>query len=531
MRIELNHGPRKQRSLWVVVATTLLFAGALSAFAEAPVVREVAAQPRLAPASAADDVVYVTNQQRLANGLLPLKRVSELDASGTTHANDMATHDFFSHTGSDGSRVGDRVGVAGYFNWAIVAENIAAGQPSAEAVVAAWMASPAHRAVILRNDLREIGVGYVFQANDQPNVVLPGGALGGPYYHYWVQNFGARYDVYPVIIDAEALATENQDVQLSVYGSEWATQMMVANTADFAGATWQAYQSTLTWTLAAGSGQRSVYVRLRDAYGNTQDNQDDIRLDAGAAPTATPTATTLPPTATPTAAPTNTPTPTDAPTPTDTPTPDVTYLQGSAFYDANQNGLHDSNEVFGLPGTLVILKNQDGQVVSTTTTDDSGAYQFALTALAGGNYAIKTVPQTSVIPTSQNPTYVYVVSGQWVDEVDFGFVSGSGPMITDMAAGPQPETAIVVTWTTQGESGNELYQVQRADQLRGVYLTVATVAGHGDGVYAVMDETVQGNVRYWYRLLVSPSNRLAGPVDAMLISSDGFRVSLPLLLH
>lgn len=77
-------------------------------------------------------------------------------------------------------------------------------------------------------------------------------------------------------------------------------------------------------------------------------------------------------------------------------------------------------------------------MVSTTTANDSGAYQFALThALAGGNYAIKTVPQTSVIPTSQNPTYVYVVSGQWVDEVDFGFVSGSGPMITDMAAGPQ----------------------------------------------------------------------------------------------
>lgn len=146
------------------------------------------------------------------------------------------------------------------------------------------MASPAHRAVILRNDLREIGAGYIFQANDQPNVVLPGGALGGPYYHYWVQNFGARYDVYPVIIDAEALATENQDVQLSVYGSEWATQMMVANTADFAGATWQAYQSTLAWTLAAGSGEvGALSACCVTPTATRRMTNDDIRLDAGAA--------------------------------------------------------------------------------------------------------------------------------------------------------------------------------------------------------------------------------------------------------
>ena len=543
MRTEINHSRGKQRSWWVVMATVLLFASVLSAFAETPVVHEVAAQGQAAPRTAVDDVVYLTNQQRQANGLAPLKRVSELDASATGHAADMAENNYFSHTGSDGSRLGDRIAAAGYFNWAIAAENIAAGYPGAEAVTAAWMASPAHRAIILHADLREIGIGYVFQADDQPNVALPGGAVGGPYYHYWVQNFGARFDVYPVIIDAEAPTTEDRTVQLYIYGAEWAAQMMVSNRADFAGAGWQAHQSTLTWTLEAGSGPHSVHVRLRDAYGNTLDNQDEIWLDAGDEPTATPTSlpptatptatpTSLPPTATPTATPTSLPpTATPTATPTHTPTPAVTLLQGSAFYDANQNGLHDSHEVFGLPGTLVILKDQFGQIVSTTTTDNNGSYQFALTALAGGIYTIKTVPQTAVIPTSQNPTYVTVASGQWVEDVDFGFVSSSGPSISAMAAAPQPVSAIVVTWTAQGESGNELYQVQRADQLRGAYQTVATVTAHGDGFYTITDDTVQGNVRYWYRLLISPSNRLAGPVDALLISADGFRVSIPLFIH
>ena len=52
----------------------------------------------------------------------------------------MHANDFFSHTGSDGSDLGDRLREVGYaYSWA--GENIAQGQQDEAAVLAAWQAS------------------------------------------------------------------------------------------------------------------------------------------------------------------------------------------------------------------------------------------------------------------------------------------------------------------------------------------------------------------------------------------------------
>ena len=53
------------------------------------------------------------------------------------------------------------------------------------------MTSPGHRANILNCSFREIGVGYYEQLDDQSNVRLDNGQLGGPFRHYWTQEFGA----------------------------------------------------------------------------------------------------------------------------------------------------------------------------------------------------------------------------------------------------------------------------------------------------------------------------------------------------
>ncbi len=48
-----------------------------------------------------------------------------------------------------------------------------------------------------------------------------------------------------------------------------AQQMIVANSLDFFGATWMPYSEIMMWKLAAGKeGNRSVYIRFKDAYGN-----------------------------------------------------------------------------------------------------------------------------------------------------------------------------------------------------------------------------------------------------------------------
>jgi uncharacterized protein YkwD len=73
----------------------------------------------------------------------------------------MARQRFFDHVSPAGSTVGQRVRQAG-FTGRGVAETIAwgAGDSAApEAIVAMWMASPGHRAIIMDGTYRRVGVG------------------------------------------------------------------------------------------------------------------------------------------------------------------------------------------------------------------------------------------------------------------------------------------------------------------------------------------------------------------------------------
>jgi len=231
----------------------------------------------------------------------------------------MANNDYFSHTSLDGRTLSDRISQAGYLNWTVAGENIAAGFSTPESVMEGWLNSPPHRSNILGSLFNEIGVGYAYDAND----------AFGPYYHYWVQNFGARWNNYPVIINREQATTASSTVELFIYGQGWATQMLVSNYPDFRNAQWEPYTSQKVWTLLPGNGTRTVYVRLKNAAGQTLDNQDDIVVYGQVEPSPTATPTPVPPTATPTPMPPTT-TPTPAPptaTPTMTPTPTPTPLQ------------------------------------------------------------------------------------------------------------------------------------------------------------------------------------------------------------
>ena len=86
----------------------------------------------------------------------PVKWNNKLAIAALTQARDMAMSDMLGHTGSDGSSVRDRVEKVGY-SWQIVAENIAAGRQTSEAVVSLWLASPGHCANLMKPGIREIG--------------------------------------------------------------------------------------------------------------------------------------------------------------------------------------------------------------------------------------------------------------------------------------------------------------------------------------------------------------------------------------
>ena len=124
------------------------------------------------------EVIDLVNVERAAQGLHPLSIDHNLATAARDHSQDMGLQDYFSHTSLDGRTVPDRITAAGYF-YNTYGENIAAGQPTPEDVIDAWMSSSGHRANILNPNFCDIGVGYAYLA-------------GSDYLHYWTQNFGRK---------------------------------------------------------------------------------------------------------------------------------------------------------------------------------------------------------------------------------------------------------------------------------------------------------------------------------------------------
>ncbi|EGJ30431.1 MULTISPECIES: CAP domain-containing protein [Moorena] len=123
------------------------------------------------------ELLGLTNAERRKAGLPPLQLSAELTQAAQLHAEDMVRNGFFSHTGSDGSKISDRAKAAGYL-YSYVGENIAAGYSTPAQTIRQWMKSTGHRRNILKPQYQEIGFGYVSDPSS-------------PYRHYWVQVFGS----------------------------------------------------------------------------------------------------------------------------------------------------------------------------------------------------------------------------------------------------------------------------------------------------------------------------------------------------
>lgn len=205
--------------------------------------------PLAAQTDVRQQVIELTNQIRRANNLPPLKRNDNLQAAADWITQDNASHNTLSHTDSLGRSIDQRFPAFGY-NYALAAENLAAGNTTPDAVMDGWMNSDGHRDNILRVDLCEIGAGYTYQSTTT-------------YQHYWSQTFGCRWNTYPVVINNEAAVTGSVNVNLYIYGAGWAQQMRLSNDG-INWTDWMPYQSTYNWTLLDGRGERTVFVEIRN---------------------------------------------------------------------------------------------------------------------------------------------------------------------------------------------------------------------------------------------------------------------------
>lgn len=106
----------------------------------------------------AAEVVTRVNAERQAHGLAALRSSSRLDQVAQAHACDNAARTGYSHTGSDGSGLQQRL-LRGGYHLRLAAENTGLGFDTPDRLVQFWMASPHHRSNILNPGLTEVGVG------------------------------------------------------------------------------------------------------------------------------------------------------------------------------------------------------------------------------------------------------------------------------------------------------------------------------------------------------------------------------------
>jgi len=125
-----------------------------------------------------NELLILINAERQTRGLDPLYLSAELCAAAMRHVRDMAYNQFVEHTGSDDSTPYTRVCGTEYCEGTgtiYTGENVAAGQTTIEAVVDGWMGSAVHRANILSENFREMGIATDTDVNG---------------YRYWCQTFG-----------------------------------------------------------------------------------------------------------------------------------------------------------------------------------------------------------------------------------------------------------------------------------------------------------------------------------------------------
>jgi len=219
--------------------------------------------------------VYYGNLARRDNGVPPLRWNAPMTEAARWFSWDSVVNriePYCGHQDTLGRWPSERVPVFGY-QGSSGAENCYCGYMEPQAAIDGWMNSPGHRANLLDPNSREIGMGYYLRTSDWRG--------------YLTQDFGVDAVYPPVIINNEAPNTANAVVDLYIYDRSGgggfrelgpATEMQIANEPCFSGASWQPYQAEKAWTLEAGGGWRTVYVKTRDAVGRATTVSDTIYL-------------------------------------------------------------------------------------------------------------------------------------------------------------------------------------------------------------------------------------------------------------
>lgn len=183
------HRVRLVRRLALPAAAALALAAPGAAMAACDGADAAPADPAAAPAT-----LCLINAERTAQGLAPLAASPALASAAAGFAADMVRRSFFDHVSPDGGTLVQRLRAAVWLpasgSWS-AGEDLAWGSGTLGTparIVAAWMASPGHRANILNPAFTQIGIGIAAGA-PKPGVQATAGT--------YVADFGAQTPALP----------------------------------------------------------------------------------------------------------------------------------------------------------------------------------------------------------------------------------------------------------------------------------------------------------------------------------------------
>lgn len=107
-----------------------------------------------------EEVIRLTNVQRVNNGLSPLTANSTLSQAALAKGNDMLAKGYWAHFAPDGTTPWNFFLSFGY-KYKYAGENLARDFSDASSAVNAWMNSPTHKENILNPNYKDIGIGVV----------------------------------------------------------------------------------------------------------------------------------------------------------------------------------------------------------------------------------------------------------------------------------------------------------------------------------------------------------------------------------
>ncbi len=177
--------------LFVMLVAVLALSLGAGASASPSAKRTLTTSTTLTRATSLEELVLSeVNTLRAAHGRQPLGPSAALSRAADRHSRSMALLGFFAHESRNGTPFWQRVKQYYFTNsptWT-VGENLAMFggiTPNAQSIVNAWMASPGHRANLLRSSYRDAGISIVYHPT-------AGGVFGGRPTWVVTLDFGRR---------------------------------------------------------------------------------------------------------------------------------------------------------------------------------------------------------------------------------------------------------------------------------------------------------------------------------------------------